>query len=160
MLLIHKFSFSLRLVHTVVSVALLGRTNINMWTPLATIPIFEISIWRHQNNEKCLTAKLLLPQRSLGKVMFLYVSLILFTGGPPWDQAPSPGADPPGSSHPLGPGIPPGPGTPQDQCMLGDTGNKQVVRILLECILVHHIFVVPETCQFFHLLVLIFMTNF
>ena len=28
--------------------------------------------------------------------------------------------------------------TPQEQCMLGDTGNKRAVRILLECILVAH----------------------
>ena len=26
---------------------------------------------------------------------------------------------------------------PQEQCMLGDTGNKRAVHILLECILVH-----------------------
>ena len=30
--------------------------------------------------------------------------------------------------------------TPQEQCMLGDTGNKRAVRILLECILVVLIF--------------------
>ena len=30
---------------------------------------------------------------------------------------------------------------PPEQCMLGDTGNKRVVRILLECILVHISFV-------------------
>ena len=40
---------------------------------------------------------------------------------------PSPGADTPslGSKHPL------------VQCMLGDTGNKRAVHILLECILVY-----------------------
>ena len=27
---------------------------------------------------------------------------------------------------------------PPEQCMLGDEGNKQVVRILLECILVYY----------------------
>ena len=93
------------------------------------------------------------PQRSWGKVMFLHVAVILFTGGgcpiacwdtppktrgrhppdqrqapqeqtSPWDQAP------PMSRHP------PGPGTPPAQCMLGDTGNKRAVRILLECNLV------------------------
>ena len=42
--------------------------------------------------------------------------------------------------HPLGRHPPP----PQadispGQCMLGDTGHKRVVRILLECILVHNI---------------------
>ena len=69
-------------------------------------------------------------------------------------------------AHPAGPGTPPGPGIPPtqtrytplvpgmpswdqvhppdqvpptpEQCMLGDTGNKRVVRILLECILVHN----------------------
>ena len=49
---------------------------------------------------------------------------------------------PPGPGTPPRPGTPPGPGTPPDQvhpreqCMLGDTGNKWAVRILLECILV------------------------
>ena len=66
------------------------------------------------------------PQRSWGKVMFLQVCMILFTGGvpdqvhPPQDQV-----------HPPGPGTPPrtrytpwdqvhplGPGTPQDQVHL------------------------------------------
>ena len=47
---------------------------------------------------------------------------------PPWDQV----------HTPLGPGTPPPKeGTPpREQCMLGDTGNKRAVRILLECILV------------------------
>ena len=39
---------------------------------------------------------------------------------------------PPGQVHPL----PLGRDTPKEQCMFGDTGNKRVVRILLECILV------------------------
>ena len=49
----------------------------------------------------------------------------------------------PNQVHPSGPGTPPGTRyTPQDQvhppeqCMLGDTGNKRAVRILLECSLV------------------------
>ena len=74
---------------------------------------------------------------------------------PPWsrhppDQTP-PGADTPWPDTPLEQ-TPPGPDTPRPdtpleqtsprpdtslpQCMLGDTGNKRVVRILLECILV------------------------
>ena len=70
--------------------------------------------------------------------------------GTPWDQVPPrPGTPPPDQVpprtrytlqdqvHPLGAGTPPlGPGTPPEQCMLGDTGNKWAVRILLECILV------------------------
>ena len=32
--------------------------------------------------------------------------------------------------------VPPQDQVPPEQCMLGDTGNKRVVRILLECILV------------------------
>ena len=78
---------------------------------------------------------------------------------PPWDQvSPRPGT-PPGTRYtplgtrytPSGPDTPPrtrytplGPGTPRwdqvhplpKQCMLGDTGNKWAVSILLECILV------------------------
>ena len=60
------------------------------------------------------------PQRSCGKVMFLHLSVTLFTGG--------------SATH------------PPDQCMLGytppllsacwDTVNKRAVRILLECILI------------------------
>ena len=61
-------------------------------------------------------------------------------GTPAWDQV----------HHPPGPGTPPRtrytPQTryprdqvhPSEQCMLGDTGNKRVVRILLECILVYY----------------------
>ena len=63
------------------------------------------------------------PQRSWGKVMFLHVSVILFTGGVCWHTTPTP--------HPQEQ-------TPyRDQCMLGDAGNKQAVRMLLECILVY-----------------------
>ena len=48
----------------------------------------------------------------------------------PLEQNPPLGRDPPGTR------LPPGADTPPAQCMLGDTGNKQAVRILLECILV------------------------
>ena len=69
----------------------------------------------------------------------------------PRDQVHPPGPGTPRDQvHPQGPGTPrpgtpPGPGTlpppdqvhtPQEQCMLGDTGNKRAVRILLECIFV------------------------
>ena len=75
------------------------------------------------------------PQRSWGKVMFLHVSVILFTGGvcpiACWDiHPPIRGRHPSQTRHPLGPGTPPA------QCMLGDTGNKRAVCILLECNLV------------------------
>ena len=65
---------------------------------------------------------------------------------------PGPGTPPLGQVHPpgqvqppLGPGTPPGQVHPWDkvhppeQCMLGDTGNKRAVRILLECILVKRV---------------------
>ena len=75
---------------------------------------------------------------------------------PPWvgtppGQVPPEQVHPPGSYTPLGRYTPvgrytpspgqvhplPWAGTPtQEQCMLGDTGNKRGVRILLECILV------------------------
>ena len=50
---------------------------------------------------------------------------------PPWSRPPQ--ADTPQSKHPLGADTDPA------QCMLGDTGNKRAVRILLECILVEFI---------------------
>ena len=43
---------------------------------------------------------------------------------------------PPRSRHPAGSRHPLGADTHQEQCMLGDMGNKQAVWILLECILV------------------------
>ena len=50
---------------------------------------------------------------------------------PPWEQTTPLGAEnPPGADTLLGVDTPP------EQCMLEDTGNKRVVRILLECILV------------------------
>ena len=66
------------------------------------------------------------------------------TPGPQEQRPPPRGPGTPGSSHPQGQSPPlPGAVTPQDQaplpweqCMLGDTGNKRAVRILLECILV------------------------
>ena len=57
----------------------------------------------------------------------------------PWDQVHprtryTPG---PGTPFPQEPGTPLGTRyKPPEQCMLGDTGNKRAVRILLECILV------------------------
>ena len=64
------------------------------------------------------------------KVIFLHLSVILFFcsqwgGGSTW-AGPRTWA----GTSPLGRYIPP------EQCMLGDTGNKRAVRILLECILV------------------------
>ena len=58
---------------------------------------------------------------------------------PPWEQTPDtplgadthPGADTPQSRHSHPEQI-----LPTAQCMLGDTGNKRTVRILLKCILV------------------------
>ena len=61
---------------------------------------------------------------------------------PPWQVHPLAGT-PPGRYTPPA-GTPPSPGrytpragtAPPEQCMLGDTGNKRTVRILLECIFV------------------------
>ena len=93
--------------------------------------------------------------------MFLHVSVILSTGGvcpiTCWDthNPPPPGPEagtpqtrgrhpPPGpeaGTPPPGADTRPGPeaGNPTVQCMLGDTGNKRAVRILLECNLVQFI---------------------
>ena len=81
-------------------------------------------------------------QQSWGKVMFLHLSVILFTGEsaplhagiytPPATRGRHPS---PRSTH-----------TPE-QCMLGDTGNKRAVRILLECNLLFGVWIphcVPE----------------
>ena len=69
-------------------------------------------------------------------------------GTPPGQVHPPGRYTPPRQVHPLGrytplgryppwAGTPPGQlHPPREQCMLGDTGNKRAVRILLECILV------------------------
>ena len=57
------------------------------------------------------------PQTKFAKAMFLHLSVILFTGG-------------------VSASVHAGIHNPPPQCMLGDTGNKRAVRILLECILV------------------------
>ena len=57
-----------------------------------------------------------------------------------WDTPPpGPEADPPQEQRQTPPDqrqTPPPGADPPAQCMLGDTGNKRAVRILLECILV------------------------
>ena len=67
------------------------------------------------------------------KVIFLHLSVILFTGGPasvhagmpPTEQIPRWSRHPPEQTPP-----------PPVQCTPRDTGNKRAVRILLECNLV------------------------
>ena len=83
--------------------------------------------------------------------MFLHVSVYPRGGGSTWaGTPPTPGrytlltgtptpwaGTPPCQVHPLGRYSPQaGTTPPREQCMLGDTGNKRVVHILLECILV------------------------
>ena len=79
------------------------------------------------------------PQRSCGKVMLLHLSVILSRGGAGADttggQTPS-GSDTPWEQTPPPNSSPPPPADTPTQCMLGDTGSKRAVRILLECILV------------------------
>ena len=78
-------------------------------------------------------------------------------GTPPWAGTPPrpgtpPAGTPPGQLLPQA-GTPPGRYTPlgrytpQEQCMLGNTGNKRAVRILLECILIEKIFLFAN-CTF------------
>ena len=73
------------------------------------------------------------PQQSWGKVMFLHVSVILFTGGvcpiacwgTPPGADPLPGADSPWEQTPPGSRHPPGADTTPAEYMLRDTGNKR-----------------------------------
>ena len=66
-------------------------------------------------------------------------------GADPREQTPLRSRDPPGADTPLG-------ADPPAQCMLGDMANKQVVHILLECILVDSILFktlspsIPQVC--------------
>ena len=53
---------------------------------------------------------------------------------PSLDQGPPQSRHPPDQAHTPWEQTPPPPG----QCMLGDTGNKRSVRILLECNLIYH----------------------
>ena len=83
------------------------------------------------------TAIFLLPANEVwGKVIFLHLSVILFTGGGGggagiWEG--TPGRYTP--SHPRA-GTP-----PSNACW--DTVNKRAIRILLECILVYDLFLEP-----------------
>ena len=79
------------------------------------------------------------PQTKFTKVMFSQVSVCprglstpLHARIHPPDQRQTPPSPGTRGRHP----PPPGADTPPPKCMLGDTGNKRVVRILLECILV------------------------
>ena len=99
------------------------------------------------------------PQTKFAKVVFLHLSVILFSGGvclsaclgytppgsrhPPREQIPPTpmSRHPPEQTPPSGSRHPPGADTPPpEQCMLGDTGNKRAVYILLECRLVINVF--------------------
>ena len=99
------------------------------------------------------------PQTKFAKVMLLHLSVSHSVHGgstwagtprqvhPPWQAqlpgryTPSAGTPPPRAGTSPRAGTPPsGRYTPQEQCMLGDTGNKWAVRILLECILVCDLF--------------------
>ena len=61
----------------------------------------------------------------------------------PPEQTPRLEQTPPGADHPRAdtpPSRHPPEQTPPVQCMLGDTGNKRAIRILLECVLVVNMF--------------------
>ena len=96
-------------------------------------------------------------KRSLRRLCFYTrLSVIVFRGGtwsgtppgpgtPPWDQVLPPDQAPPRPGTPAPDQVhPPRPGTPSEQYMLGDTGNRRAVRILLECMLVFSIFQLHE----------------
>ena len=80
------------------------------------------------------------PQTKFAKVMFLHVSVC--PQGEYLARYPPGQVQLPGQVHPPWAGTPPGqvhpapPGSPQEQRMLGDTGSKRAVRILLKCIFV------------------------
>ena len=90
---------------------------------------------------RCLTLTIITARNEVGARLYFHRRLWFCSqGGSTWTGTPR------DQVHPLGPGAPPRtrypPGTrytPLEQCMLGDTGNKRAVRILLECILVYFV---------------------
>ena len=94
------------------------------------------------------------PQRSWGKVMFLHVSVILFTGGggvcplhagirPLGSDTPR--ADPSRTRHPLS--RPPRSRHPPSTVHAGRYGQQATVHILLECNLVTFLYIGEEERQ-------------
>ena len=116
------------------------RTQFVVFMMEALFKIKSLPTFISKHNLKFVTVYHL--QRSCGKVMFLHLSVILFTGGcllrgvchthtHPWadnprGQTPSPGRHPPWEDTPLG-----RPPPPHSACW--DTINKRPVRNLLEC---------------------------
>ena len=102
----------------------------------------------HAITEACRQKRLITTRkRSLGQGnIFSSVCQEFCSGGSTWAGTPQagtpllgrytpPGRYPPGQVHPPG-RYTPWQVHPREQCMLGDTGNKRAVRILLDCILV------------------------
>ena len=89
--------------------------------------------WLWKKSEAKLKIETLLPpaNEAWGKVIFLHLSVILFTGGVPGQ------VHPPGRNTSLGRYTPPGRYTPIPISACWHTVNKRAVRILLECILVY-----------------------
>ena len=79
------------------------------------------------------------PQTKFAKVMFFHLS-VSHAGMHPPDKRQTPSSrDHRQAPHGTRRSHPPRDqrqAPPQEQCMLGDTGNKRAIRILLECILV------------------------
>ena len=81
----------------------------------------------------------------VAKVMFLFVSVILSTGGGclpqcmhPWEQTPPQEQTPPGADTPSEQTPPPPGSRHPPESRLQHTVNERPVRILLECILVNY----------------------
>ena len=77
-------------------------------------------------------------KRSFGQG-YVCIPVCLFTGG--WGGLPTPGCRPTLDTDPPAPWMQ----TPPPR--YGQQVNKRAVRILLECILVHHVFALHVTCE-------------
>ena len=153
----HRVTFKLQPITTYMT--LWAQFPFYGWTTMMNSTRLWLTLLKHDS--QLFRRDLLPPANEVwDKVIFFHLSVILFTGGvclsacwnsrPPRPDTPSRTRHPweqttPGARHFPGPDTPhPWTRHPPAQCMLGDTGNKRAVRILLECNLV--LFIISGSC--------------